>query len=249
MIGAHTFILSGVPAKMTVSDNTFYEVKLKKATKMSGKFDVVKSEDVSMKMTWGKKSYMPPNLSELLNEAKTYATKNMGPEKIESLDEAMKSAKAKKVSTLGDCWAYLVFNSKFNENFGNGIMVVFTGLRVVILNHKTASFDCLEENSFVLLKKFSVGPKDELVVTEESKIETKDEVRLDALQNFYKLDHLKSQSSCIIGHIASTELLLFNPNSGKRYGGDGKYVVFTVEDRSSGILKVLRVWGDNIRLV
>ena len=49
---------------MELAENTFYEVKLNKAMKLA-EYDIVKSLDLSVKMTWGKKSQVPSNVDEL----------------------------------------------------------------------------------------------------------------------------------------------------------------------------------------
>ena len=170
VIGAHTFIVSNLAPKMELAENTFYEVKLKKAMKLA-EYDIIKSFDLSVKMTWGKRSQIPSNVDELHTKAKQVANKMLGVEKMESLEEAVKAAKQKKTNSLGACWAYLVYNSKFNKNFGSGVLVLFNGKKVLIVNHKVTDFDDLEEKNFVVLKKFSVGFQDELIVSEESKIE------------------------------------------------------------------------------
>ena len=43
VIGAHTFIVSNLAPKMELAENTFYEVKLKKAMKLA-ELDIVKSK-------------------------------------------------------------------------------------------------------------------------------------------------------------------------------------------------------------
>ena len=114
VIGAHTFIVSNLAPKMELAENTFYEVKLKKAMKLA-EYDIVKSLDLSVKMTWGKRSQVPSNVDELCTKAKQVANKMLGVEKMDSLEDAVKAAKHKKTNSLGACWAYLVYNSKFNE--------------------------------------------------------------------------------------------------------------------------------------
>ena len=81
------------------------------------------------------------------------------------------------------------------------------------------------------------------------KIEVDKVTHVDALKEFYMLDHIKMDSNCVIGHMALTEFLYFNPVTNKKYGGNGKYVVFTLEDRISREMKVYRVWADNMRFV
>ena len=120
-----------------------------------------------MKMTWGKRLHVPSNVEELRTKAKEVANKKLGVEKMDSLEDAVKAAKHKKTNSLGACWAYLVYNSKFNKNFGSGVLVLFNGKKVQIVNHKVANFDDLEEKTFVVLKKFAVGFQDELIISEE----------------------------------------------------------------------------------
>ena len=169
-------------------------------------------------------------------------------EKMDSLEEAVKAAKQKKTNSLGACWAYLVYNSKFNENFGSDVLVIFNGKKVLIVNHKVTDFDNLEEKTFVVLKNFSVGFQDELIVSEESKIEVDKLTHVDTLKEFYMLDHIKTDSNCVIGYVASTEFMYLNPSTNKKYL-NGKYTIFKVEDRISIEMKVYRVWADNIRYV
>ena len=124
VIGAHTFIVFNLVPKMEFAENTFYEVKLKKAMKLA-EFNIMKSQDLCVKMTWGKRSHVPRNVKELHTKAKEVANKKLGVEKMDSLEEALKAPKHKKTNSLGACWAYLVYNSKFNKNFGSGVLVLF----------------------------------------------------------------------------------------------------------------------------
>ena len=96
VIGAHTFIVSNLVPKMELTENTFYEVKLKKAMKLA-EYDIVKSLDLSVKMTWGKRSHVPSNVDELCTRAKQVANKKLGVEKIDSLVDAVKVTKQKNV--------------------------------------------------------------------------------------------------------------------------------------------------------
>ena len=74
VIGAHTFIVYNLAPKMELSENTFYKVKLNKAMKLA-EYDIVKSFDLSVKMTWGKKLQIPSNVDELRTKAKQVANK------------------------------------------------------------------------------------------------------------------------------------------------------------------------------
>ena len=91
VIGAHTFIVSNLAPKMELAENTFYEVKLKKAMKLA-EYDIVKSLDMSVKMTWGKRSNVPSNVDKLCTKAKQVANKMLGVEKMDSLEVAVKAA-------------------------------------------------------------------------------------------------------------------------------------------------------------
>ena len=233
-----------------VKEETFYEVKLKKAASLKEVFPVVKSTEIEIRMTWGKKEQLVTEevLSAKKEEARIFAREQMGEENVLSIDEAVISAKKKKANKLVSSWGYLLYNSKFSQQFGSGVLAVYSGSKVRIINHKTTEYDELEENSFVLFKKFSVDSKEEVFPNEESSIECDSNTRADALLALYNLDHKKSQSNAVIGHVASVESNFFNPKTGKKYA-NGRYVVLTLEDKVAKNMVTYRVWSENIRYV
>ena len=66
-------------------------------------YDAVKSLDLSVKMTLGKKSQVPSTVDELRTKAKEVAKKKLGVEKMDILEDAVKAARHKKTNSLGAC--------------------------------------------------------------------------------------------------------------------------------------------------
>ena len=168
-----------IKSKNLYKNETFYEIEIRKGVKKNNeKLYCLKEEDIIVsRMTFGKRKWTARTHDELKKKSKEIFEKIFGKIRVNTLSKALKEAREKNVAIIKECTAFIVYNSGLSHKFGNGILVIFDGETLKVLQYEidtNVDVEIMENEMkyiFTNLKITLIKDDEFLKLTNESSIE------------------------------------------------------------------------------
>jgi hypothetical protein len=236
-------------------EKKFYDVKLRDVTpEKFGDIDVVNSELLERKLTFGKVLWNNDILKQLEARAREFILSRYQTEElIVEMAEAIKIVKKKNCNVIAKCRAFVLFHTEFRHQFNSGNVIVFDGERVRIINYSVDIFSDISPNQYAIFTNVLVGktPND-IKLRDDSTIESVPDAIETAVEKLFNHQWRNNNSSCVIGHVISIDEQQLNPNTGRPFE-NGHYVIITIQEDISEIaataamdnISKYRLWHTN----